>query len=184
MQIYRELDKSCPNLLWWWQSACLFLKVTPPVSDPEPTHIYFGITQSQVCESGPRTHFVPFFFFPGKSHCRRWRYCFSFTALNPSVFCSNPFRGCQLAELCSLSASRAKENKYQCSYRVSGSNNNIRKESTTNRKILWYKIRQLRFSTEMYKVEGISVCLICLLISLHADPPFPIQTQWPALGRA
>lgn len=55
---------------------------------------------------------------------------------------------------------------------MSGSNNNIRKESTTNRKILWYKIRQLRFSTEMYEVEGISVCLICLLISPHADPPF------------
>lgn len=65
------------------------------------------------------------------------------------------------------------ENKYQCSCRVSGLNSNIGSESTADRRILWYKIRQLRFSTEMYKLEGISVCLICLLISLHAYSPFP-----------
>lgn len=49
----------------------------------------------------------------------------------------------------------------------------MKKESTTNRKILWYKIRQLRFSTEMRKLEGIAICLICLLISLYAYSPSP-----------
>lgn len=54
---------------------------------------------------------------------------------------------------------------------MSGSNNNTKKESTTDRKILWYKIRRLRFSTEMGKLEGIALCLTCLLIRLRAYPP-------------
>lgn len=84
--------------------------------------------------------------------------------------------------------SRVKKNKYLYSYCVSGSKNNMKKESTANRKILWYKIRLVRFSTEMHKPEGIAICLISLLISLLFPhlvlPPVSIQTYWPARGSA
>ena len=53
----------------------------------------------------------------------------------------------------------------------------MKKETTTTRKILWYKIRQLRFSTEMCKLEGIAIGLICLLISLRAYPPSPAPSR-------
>lgn len=53
----------------------------------------------------------------------------------------------------------------------------MKKESTTDRKILWYKIRQLGFSTEMRKMEGIAVRLICLRISVPAYPPSPAPSR-------
>lgn len=84
--------------------------------------------------------------------------------------------------------SRVKENKYPYSYCVSGSNNNMKKETPTSRKILWYKIRLLGYSTEMHKPEGIAVCHISLLISLLFShlvlPPVPVQTYWQARASA
>lgn len=128
------------------------------------------------------------FFSPGNSHCKRWRYCFCFTTLIPLCFVLTLLELVCLLSCVPFHVSRVEVTEYRYSYYVGGSNNNMKKVSTTNRKILWYKIRLLRFSIEMHKPEGIDVCLISLLISLLFPhlvlPPVPTQTFWPAWGSA
>lgn len=148
----------------------------------------FWYHSAQVCESSSGIHFVHFFF-PGKSNGKRQRYCFCSTTLNPSVFCSNPFRACLLTELCSLPSFQSEGKQVPVFLLCEWLKQQYeKKKSTTNRKILWYKIRLVRFSTEMHKPEGIAICLISWLIRLLFPhlvlPPVPIQTYWPAQGSA
>lgn len=128
----------------------------------------FWYHSAQVCASGRGIHFVRFF--PGKSRHKRWRYCFCFSTLKSSVFCSNPFKGCQLTELCSLCVSKVKENKYLCSYCVSGSNNNTKeKKAQQIEKYSGTTSDSLNLVLKCISQRA-QLCLVRLLISLCAFP--------------
>lgn len=94
----------------------------------------FWYNSAEVCESGPGTYFVHFFFFQVRVITKDGDTAFVSPLWIPLCFVLTLLELVCLLSCVPFRVSRVKENKYPYSYCVSGSNNNMKKESTTNQK--------------------------------------------------